>query len=169
MTDPLEHLRQFIADHYDEKALQALCSSLGVDADSLPGDRAQALVSRLREQDRLDELLAKLRVEALYAALPVTQAPDGAEAGPESVSTHIFPDHLEQLIAALQDSNPDSRWRTAYALGKIGNERAVGPLIEALEDEDERVRDKATEALRSIGTPRALAALKEWEAKKRQS
>jgi hypothetical protein len=165
MTNPLRHLYQFIADHYNEKELRELCSSLGVDHDHLQGDKAQALVLHLREQGRLNELLAKLRMEALYAALPVTKAAGDARADSESATTHIFPNHLQQLITSLKDSNPDSRWRTAYALGRIGDQRAVGPLIEALDDEDERVRQKAAEALHGIGTPQALAAVKEWEIK----
>jgi HEAT repeat protein len=42
-------------------------------------------------------------------------------------------------------------WRVAEALGKIGDTRAVEPLIAALKDEDERVRRVAAEALEQIG------------------
>ena len=38
----------------------------------------------------------------------------------------------------------------AVALGNIGDERAVEPLVEALEDEDEYVREAAEGALEKI-------------------
>jgi HEAT repeat protein len=42
---------------------------------------------------------------------------------------------VEPLIAALKDENSDVRQAAAKALGKIGDPRAVEPLIAALSDE----------------------------------
>ena len=39
---------------------------------------------------------------------------------------------LEPLIKVLEDKNSDVRYSAAYALGKIGDKRAVEPLIKAL-------------------------------------
>ena len=42
---------------------------------------------------------------------------------------------VEGLIRALKDEDIYVRRSAAEALGKIGDKRAVGPLIEALKDE----------------------------------
>ena len=55
------------------------------------------------------------------------------------------------MIKAFKDSDSGVRWRAAEALGKIGDKRAVGPLIEALKDSNWLVRDNAAEALGEIG------------------
>jgi HEAT repeat protein len=51
---------------------------------------------------------------------------------------------------------------TVEALGRLGDARAVEPLIAALGDEDWDTCAWAAEALRRIGTPEALAAFEEW-------
>ena len=59
----------------------------------------------------------------------------------------------------------------ARALGKISDERAVGPLIKGLQDESEKVRSSAARSLGEIGDKRALEPLiealadKEWMVK----
>jgi len=42
-------------------------------------------------------------------------------------------DEVEDLILDLKDDSPDVRMHAANALGDIGDQRAVNPLIEALE------------------------------------
>ena len=51
------------------------------------------------------------------------------------------------------------RGEAAEALGEIGDERAVEPLIHALKDRDKAVRWKAAEALGEIGDERAVEPL----------
>jgi hypothetical protein len=64
---------------------------------------------------------------------------------------------VEPLITALQDSDEHVRAGAAWALGRIGDARAVEPLITALQDSDEHVRRDATGALIKIGGPAARA------------
>lgn len=54
------------------------------------------------------------------------------------------------MIKALKDGDYSVRISAAVALGKIGDKRAVGPLIEALEDEESYVRRAVAEALERI-------------------
>ena len=54
-------------------------------------------------------------------------------------------------IRALKDRDKGVRKAAAEALGKIGNKRAVEPLIQAFEDIDWAVREAAVEALYKIG------------------
>jgi HEAT repeat protein len=52
-------------------------------------------------------------------------------------------------------------------MGKIGDTKAVEPLIEILSDEKARVRLIVTIALGKINTPDALKAVEEYESKNR--
>lgn len=47
---------------------------------------------------------------------------------------------VDILIQELKDENSYVRWRAAETLGKIGDSRAVDPLIAAMKDKDEEVR-----------------------------
>ena len=54
----------------------------------------------------------------------------------------------------------------AEALGEIGDQRAVDPLIAAPTDTNEYVRSNAARGLGKIGTPEALVAVSDYETKK---
>lgn len=73
------------------------------------------------------------------------------------------------LVSALSDPDGNVRRGSAWALGQIGDARAVPYLIERLDDMagdmfgiGERVCDTAAEALERIGTPEALEAVEAW-------
>ena len=59
----------------------------------------------------------------------------------------------------------------AWALGRLGDERAVEPLVGALSDEDDKVRAKAAAALERLGWKAAdedqkalyLIAVRKWD------
>ncbi|MEO8608420.1 MAG: HEAT repeat domain-containing protein [Chloroflexota bacterium] len=65
------------------------------------------------------------------------------------------------LIQLLSDPNPAIRHHAAHVLGKIGDPRAVDPLITVLgdQDQDTAVITKAAFALGQIGDTRAIPAL----------
>jgi HEAT repeat protein len=69
-------------------------------------------------------------------------------------------ERLGHFITMLDDEDPSKRWKAAESLGRIGDDRAVDPLIIALTDEDWRVKQKAAWALGKIGDPRALVPLR---------
>ena len=64
---------------------------------------------------------------------------------------------VNSLSIALHDPNPDIRWYAATALGRIGDDKAVEPLI-AILNEDDPFRT-AIEALGDIGDLRAVEPL----------
>ncbi len=73
------------------------------------------------------------------------------------------------LLCALSDPDGNVRRGVCWALGQIGEARAVPFLIEALGDTSgdmfgigERVCDVAAEALLRTGTPEALEAVERW-------
>lgn len=67
-----------------------------------------------------------------------------------------MPDEAYQVLAGILVAGVDvHRCIAAQALGRIGGEVAVPPLIAALLDEDEDVRTDAAEALSNLADPRA--------------
>jgi len=77
------------------------------------------------------------------------------------------------LIPLLDDSDRDVRREAARALGVIGDNRAVKPLIKKLHDPLADIVEDAAEALGKIATPESLKALLdalnevEWSVRKR--
>jgi HEAT repeat protein len=57
---------------------------------------------------------------------------------------------IEVLIKALIDSEGYVRLDAAASLGRIGDTKAVQPLVELLKDKEEIIRWKATEALKKL-------------------
>jgi HEAT repeat protein len=73
------------------------------------------------------------------------------------VLTNIGQPALDFLISALKVKNWKVQQSAAEALGKIGDKRAIDPLIEALEDKN--VQRKAVEALGELRASRAVEPL----------
>lgn len=71
---------------------------------------------------------------------------------PEKELVEIGKPAVQLLIHALEDENWRARWRAANALGKIGDARAVEPLIQRLSD-CLPVQIRAAVALGKIGKP----------------
>ena len=63
------------------------------------------------------------------------------------------------LIKALNDDSYEVRGLSSWALGHIGDPRAVEPLIKSLDDSDFIVRRNSVDALGDIGDPRAVNPL----------
>lgn len=63
------------------------------------------------------------------------------------------PGAVDSYIKALQDKDPNTQWQAAEDLGKIGDARAVEPLIKVLEKGLFSTRKKAAQALARIGKP----------------
>jgi hypothetical protein len=57
---------------------------------------------------------------------------------------------VKPLIQLLDDDDPEVRVRAAEALGRLGDDRAIGALTDALSDKDETVRVFAKMGLESI-------------------
>jgi phycocyanobilin lyase alpha subunit len=76
------------------------------------------------------------------------------------------PEAIVALLEALEDEadrTPDGgyplRRNAATALGKLGDRRAVSPLIRCLDCEDYYVRESAAQALEMLGDPAGIPAL----------
>lgn len=77
-------------------------------------------------------------------------------------AAHSLSDDVCRILSGILGDGVDiHRCLAAQALGRIGSEAAVDPLIEALLDEDEDVRTDAAEALSRLADPRAAKPLLE--------
>lgn len=79
-----------------------------------------------------------------------------------------LPKAIELLMAALEDEDDRTelggyplRRNAARALGKVGNEQAILPLIKCLQCADFYVREAAAQSLGKLGDRRAIPALME--------
>ncbi|HON07963.1 MAG TPA: HEAT repeat domain-containing protein, partial [Verrucomicrobiota bacterium] len=66
---------------------------------------------------------------------------------------------VEPLLSCLKDENVVVRWSAIYALGNIGDKRAVEPLIPCLKNKDPMVRRIVAVALGKLGDKRAVEPL----------
>ncbi|VVB89818.1 HEAT repeat-containing taxis proteinF [uncultured archaeon] len=75
-----------------------------------------------------------------------------------------IPDHIvDFLIEKLKDKEKEVRKSAAKALGEIGNEKVIEPLIEVLANDTEvEVRTMAVQALGAIGSEKAVEPLIEF-------
>jgi len=63
-------------------------------------------------------------------------------------------EHANEVASAaiklLKDKNFNVRYKTAWAMGCMGNPEAVEPLIDALNDTDKNVRTAAANSLKQL-------------------
>ena len=72
----------------------------------------------------------------------------------------VVPNLIDALgKATISDMNYGPRWAAVVALGKIGDPRAVDPLVKALKEKQEELSFYVIEALNEIGDSRAVAPL----------
>jgi hypothetical protein len=74
----------------------------------------------------------------------------------DGVSGHLA---AADVIARLDDPDPEVREEAARALGRIGSHEAVDALVHRLRDPNSTIRPDAARALGQIGDPRAVPAL----------
>ncbi len=74
---------------------------------------------------------------------------------------------LKGLLKALEYRDLDIRNKAAIALGEMGDERAVEPLVATLNDENIHVRNNAAKALEKIGKPSVKTLLKALKSDKK--
>jgi cyclophilin family peptidyl-prolyl cis-trans isomerase len=107
----------------------------------------------------------RLGVAALALVLTALAGP--GDAAPDVAAMraiHAFEDRRSlgggKLAAYLRDRNAEIRAAAARALGRIGSEQGVAPLLPALEDSDPAVRSEALFALGLIGSGEARDAVR---------
>jgi HEAT repeat protein len=128
-----------LAETGSEAATEPLIHAL-VDAD--PDLRACAALAlgRIGSGAAAPALAARLADESTFVAGVAADA-----------LTMIGPPAVEALTASLQAQAAHTRLLAVRALGRIGDERAIGPLCGILDDPSYLVRHYAEEALEALG------------------
>jgi HEAT repeat protein len=169
-----ERARALCADcHVPAKVRSLACWALGRmgDKDAIPS------ILRALEDDHepsvragsahaLGELDDPVAVEPLIRALTMDPSADVRRMAAWSLGRIGDDSALNPLIAVLNNpkDDPSLRAECAEALGELGLEAAVMPLLEALCDTSAEVRFFAAFALGLIGDPAALPALQHMAA-----
>ena len=96
-----------------------------------------------------------MRARAFLFALLLAAAAPGVRAAPDAAKVD------ELCRAVLEDGNYKVRLQAALVLGKLGDPRAVQPLIKALGDQNKTVRGIAASALGQLGDAAATDPLRD--------
>ncbi|MGE5237197.1 MAG: HEAT repeat domain-containing protein [Chloroflexota bacterium] len=107
----------------------------------------------------VEKLTKKRNVKGLIEALGYRNGSNDTSRKAAEALVLIGASAVESLIAALNDGSESVRGCAAWALGKIGDDRAVEPLIAALRGGSELMREHAASALGKIGDDRAVEPL----------
>ena len=135
LKNPDPKVREFSAEQLgnigDKRATNALLNSMINDKENIVRVVSACALEKIGDKAVVDPLLEALKSEdkliRSIAPIPLVNFPD------DNV--------VEALIGALDDYD-GARYNAADALGEIGDERAVEPLIEAMEDAMEHSFEK---------------------------
>ena len=100
-------------------------------------------------------------MDKLPKRLQIALESDCAEELNEIIRAHRKADFelLRQLLSTNSQVDPRYRTRAIYALGRWGNERAVGDILQVMPVLDERGRIAAMDSLGRLGSNQALQAI----------
>ena len=111
----------------DERAVEPLINALRDGSPEVCRAAAEAL-GKIGDKKAIEPLIIALR--SLFVRYAAIEALERIE--PEWHKTEVAKKQVPEFINALRDKNSDIRKAAARVLGKIGDERAIGPLITTL-------------------------------------
>lgn len=103
---------------------------------------------------------ASRRIQALQALL-TDQSPEVRAAAARAIEHLEGIATLEEILFSLKNGAMGAKIRAIYALGRIGGERVVAPLIYCAGRPEQDIRSVAVEMLGSLANPAALPVLLE--------
>ncbi len=161
----LDHLSSSAAETLGmigyEKAVDPLIQALKKGTKGLRRTAAMA-IGKIGAIKAIDPLIKALNNEEDEILDSIIWALSDIARAHEDVIDKIRTMGLEKLIKYLKSKRERVRHQTAEALGVIGDERAIDPLIQALtnNDDDPFFRHNLFFALTEIGDPRVIEPLK---------
>jgi HEAT repeat protein len=103
---------------------------------------------------------ARQRIQALQALLK-DEAPEVRAAAAQAIEHLEGVASLDEILLSLKKGDTGTKIRAIYALGLIGGEKVVAPLIYCAGRPEEDIRSVAVEVLGSLVTPAVLPVLLE--------
>lgn len=145
----------------DSSAVPALAALLADDRSVVRNATAKAL-AHIGDQRAVSPLIAALNAEIDRALKGGKYAIANADTVARSLGAFPTWEVIDVLIGVMQNTATDAgRSGAAQALGRIGVEKVIHPLINALEDDYITLRAGAIEALGGISDSRAIDPLVE--------
>jgi HEAT repeat protein len=132
------------------EAVKMLATTVVTDEDPLARKHAIYLLGMYRNTDCIPTLIHGIRDEEKVVRAQAMQA-----------LVAIGEPALKDLINLLKDPDWKVRYRAAEALGKIGDEKAAGPLIRILSDNKDHIRYIAAKSLGMLEAQVARDPLRE--------
>ncbi len=108
--------------------------------------------------DEKVEWILRLENQRVLQDAPPAALPEGGSLSPAR-PPEVPPRPQPDLVALLSDPEPQLRRRAALAIGRVGLQEGVGPLMAALGDPEVEVRQMSAFALGLLGSPTAGDAL----------
>ncbi len=134
------------------RATQVLMRALD-DKTAFVRRKAAWALGEIKDPSSIQSLIKTMRDEDVFIQ------GQSVEALSQKALIQIGTPSVEPLIISMKKDHYRVRRGAAYALGKIGDRRAVGPLMEALKDADFEVRKNAAQSLGEIQDPVAVVPL----------
>jgi len=103
---------------------------------------------------------ARERIQALQALLK-DAAPEVRAAAAQAIERLEGISSLDEILLSLKKGDVGTKIRAIYALGKIGDERVVAPLVYCAGRPEEGIRSVAVEVLGTLAHPAVLPVLLE--------
>jgi HEAT repeat protein len=164
LTAPAHKVRELMESLHGSNSRQA--EEVRKELDALGSPAVPAICDWLSEPvaaQALGDIGDKRAVDSLIWAIWNSQSGAVVCAAIEALGKIGDPRALDDLTRVLQDPNPgvrkEARVDAAGSMGKLGDRKAVWPLVRALEDGDFRLRLAAIQSLGELGDARALSAL----------
>jgi HEAT repeat protein len=177
-SDVRQHAALALGAHHDPRAIEPLLAAAlndknvfvylaaGEALGNIGKPALEPLLIAIKDEDsdvrrRAASLLGKLSDPRAYEALRAALKDEIVDVRRSAAENLIINKKLsfEQLIGFCKDTDWRVRQSAAYALGKLGEPRAVDPLIAFLKDEDWRVRHSAAGALGEYHESRVVEPL----------
>jgi len=137
--------------HYEARVCKAVAIYIATDSRSLNAEvkkYAASALGDMKSEKAIDPLIQVLPLNKDYWKNFVDI--DYIGTGPVFALAHIGDPAVLPLTDALKNEDPDIRTGAAFALGKIGDERAKESLTRALNDKNQKVQWYAKRALQRL-------------------
>lgn len=114
-------------------------------------DEYNDMVKKKRENKDTATLIKDLQVQSVFTR----------KSAIIDLASRRAKEALPDVLKVLKDREATLRGCAAWALGELGEPKAVKPLIACLKDMDVEVRRASAQSLAKLADPSSLAALKE--------
>jgi hypothetical protein len=119
------------------------------------------IISCAEKRINLSKAIERQDVEGIITEIKTGKKPEDRKNALKALSMVRGSEAVDPLITALEDENRYIRSAAAYALGNIGDARAVKPLLKGVKNNTWRIPRPEMKAIHKIGKPAVEPLLEE--------